>query len=438
MKCLKEKAYLTLARIACFILLFTSVAAFGAASPAPSKIVSIHVAGQQRYSEAQIVAASGLQPGQDFSEENVQAAVQKLGATGAFDNVEYRYKPEGSGTEVEFNVTESGKLHRFVFDNLVWLSNSEVDEYLRKHVPLFSDLLPESGTVLDEVAAALQQLLANNKIDAQVMHIQYGALGSSNWLHLFSAMGPQLKITSVQFQGAEGVDPTALKQEAGPLIGRGYSSVQCQEFAKDTFVPLYRERGYLRVAIAAPLARVVAQPTGTGTYDIEVSYPVIEGLVYNWGSVKWSGNQVLASSDLEALMNMKHGELANGKRIDSGLVQVGQGYGKKGYIEAKVQLEPAYDDVNRVVSYGAAISEGRQYHMGAFTVTGIVPAVAQQIQSKWRLKAGDIYDSTYLRDFGSKDLSTLLSTAHVQVSSVQTATQLNRDQLTVDVSIILK
>jgi len=329
----------TLLRAVCCALPLTSIAVPVAASPAPPKIVSLQITGQKRYSEAQIVAASGLKIGQEFDDSTLQTAVQKLGASGAFDDVEYRYKPEGTGTAVELTVKEAGKLHGYMFNNFVWLSSREIDDYLHKQVPLFSDSLPESGAVLDDVAGALQQLLANNKIAARVEHIQFGALGSPNWVHLFSAAGLELKIQSVRFQGSQGMDSAALSREAAPLVGRNYSLVECQAFRDNTFLPLYREYGFLRVTVGEPHARASAQ-TAPNEFAVEVTFPVTEGPVYNWDSVKWNGNQELTSSELESLMGMSRGEVASGKKIDSGVDQIGQGYGKRGTSKPRFNWNP--------------------------------------------------------------------------------------------------
>jgi outer membrane protein assembly factor BamA len=403
-----------------------------------AKIASIHVVGNRRYSEAQIVAASGLQPGQAFDAGALQAATQRLGATGAFDDVEYKYAPAGADTAIEFTVVEAPKLHRYVFDNFVWFSNQEIEAYLGKRVPLFGDALPESGTVIDDVTAALQELLAANKVEAQAGHTQYGGLGSANWQHVFTASGPEIKIKSVQFQGVQGMDGAVLAQEATPLVGRSYSGLQCDTFGTDTFVPVYRERGYLRVELGKAVARVVGPAPGISQYDVEVTFPVEEGLVYNWNSVQWTGNQILATTELDGLMGMSQGALANGKKIDAGWEQVDQAYGKHGYVEAHVKPAPTYDDASRSVSFRAAVSEGPQYHMGTFTVSGPPLAVVQQIQSRWRLKPGAIYDSTYWHDFATKDLPSLLAAVQLHMTSILLEPRLNRDQLTVDVSLVLR
>ncbi|MGC1185927.1 MAG: POTRA domain-containing protein [Candidatus Acidiferrales bacterium] len=421
-------------------LLIACVAVLGAslAAPAAPKIASIHISGERQYSEAQIIAASGLQLGQDFDASALQSAAQRLGTSGAFDDVEFRYRPVSNGMDVEFTVREAAKLHGVVFDNFVWFTNPQIDDYLRKQVPLFSERLPESGTLLDGVAAALQQMLANDKIDARIERVQFGPLGSPDWVHLYSISGLELKIQTVQFQGAQGMDAATLQQATLPLVARDYSRTQCGAFGAATFIPLYRQRGYLRIAVGDPTSRVLNQPAAANQYDIEVTFPVTEGLVYTWTATQWAGNQVLASSDLSTLVGMKPGEVADGLKIDAGWQVVNDAYGKKGYVEANVNPEPVYDDANHSVTFHAAVTEGPQYHMGTFTVIGLPPAVVQQIVSKWRLKSTDVYDSSYARDFLRKDLPQILAAAKIHFSEIGVQTQPSHDTLTVDVSISFK
>src|SRR5260370_12123792 len=61
--------------------------------PAPV-IGAIHASGQKRFSESQVVSPSGLQRGQTFDVTAMQSATQKLGRSGAFEEVQFNYLPE--------------------------------------------------------------------------------------------------------------------------------------------------------------------------------------------------------------------------------------------------------------------------------------------------------------------------------------------------------
>ena len=399
------------------------------------KLAAIHATGQKRYSEAQVVAATGLQTGLVFDSNALNAAADRLARSGAFEEVKFRYHPEGGQMTVEFTVKEASKFHRCTFDNFVWFSAQELEDHLRKEVPLYDVLAPESGDLLDEIVVSLQRLVQNHGIITQVEHTHYGKLGSPDWEHLFIATGPSLKIQSVQFQGAKGMDEAVLHHEALQLVGQNFSIVFCRAYAAAAFVPLYRGRGYLRVQIGNASAQVLKHANGTNEFEIQVTYPVTEGMAYDWERAEWSGNRVFAPADLDEALGMKRGSLADGKKIDLGWEAISKAYGKKGYLEAKLNPEPVYDNINRRVSFRVPITEGPQYRMGSLMLSGMPPTAARELQARWRLKTSDVYDASYLTDFLKEQAFPILAGSSGRMANIHTEVHPDRTRLTVEVSI---
>src|SRR6266852_5766725 len=79
----------TFARFALLTFSATLVCQFPSASMAQGNrsplIGVIHSTGQKRFTERTVIAASGLKPGQIFDVNAIEAATQKLGQSGAFD-----------------------------------------------------------------------------------------------------------------------------------------------------------------------------------------------------------------------------------------------------------------------------------------------------------------------------------------------------------------
>src|SRR5262249_61204086 len=163
----------------------------------------------------------------------------------------------------------------------------------------------------------------------------FGGLGDKNWIFVFTAEGAKEPVVAVNFDGAVTVDSAALQKEAAPLLKRNYALTEFRLFSRATFIPFYRERGYLQIEIGDP----VGIPAKTGECladcDVAVTFPTAEGLVYQWGTSVWSGDLIEAPSTLEKVLGMKPGELANGKKIESGFDLVRKEYASKGYIEAQ-------------------------------------------------------------------------------------------------------
>jgi len=352
-----------------------------------------------------------LKVGDPFDPRKLDAVTEKLGKSGAFEQVSYSYRPEGGLMVVEFTVQEAARFHKCVFDNFVWAGDEEIEARLRKDNTLYTGLAPESGDLLDDIAHSLESLLREKGITAQVTRIQEGALGDPNWVHLFTANGPVVKVASVAFKGAPPENQKQLGREAAPLVGRAYSRLQCGLYAANAFMSFYRERGYLRVDLGTPSARLLGQAAGTNEFAVEVNYAVTEGAVYKWTPAEWSGAQSIAPSALENLMGLKPDEIANGKKIDDGWQAVKKEYGKLGYVAARISADPAFDDASSHVRYRVSVTEGPLFHMGSFQVQGVPPEIADRLTRKWRLKPGDVFDTSYLDEFSKKDAASVIQSA---------------------------
>jgi len=377
-----------------------------------------------------------LQSGQIFDVNAVEAATQKLGQSGVFDEVQFKYRPDNGKMSVEFVVKEAARFHRCTYDNFVWASPIEIEDFVQAEIPLFDGYAPESGNLPDEIASSLERFLQQHRIAGHVERVQFAkSIGDRNWEYLYSVNGPIMKVQSVAFQGVKGIDEGLLQKEAKPLVGRNYSLVEFRGYAEASFVPVYRERGFLRVNIGNPAGHLSKQTTGSTELAIQVDYPVEEGLAYDWEAARWDGNQVKSTEELDALLSMKHGERANGKKLDAGWEAVQAAYGKKGYLEAMIKPNAVYDEASHKAEFHVLIAEGPQYRMGEFSVKGLPAQTAERLKNWWKLRSGDIYDASYMSEFLKTQMGPALGTSGGKTQKIQTSVRPDRVSHTVDVLI---
>ncbi|MBZ5528960.1 MAG: hypothetical protein LAN71_13800 [Acidobacteriia bacterium] len=401
--------------------------------PAERRLGSMRVTGQKHYSEQQILAASGLHKDDPFNDNALNAATQRLGQTGAFEQVSFRYRFAGERAEVEFLVKEAGKFHRCSFGNFIWGDPRELEERLRREVPLYDGQAPESGGMLDEIAASLERYLKTKGVAGTVEQTRIGALNDANWDHLFLVKGPRIKIQSVAFQGRQAVEEAVLQREAKPLIGRNYSLMDCMLFGQGTLVPFYRERGYLRMRIEEPLAKVLQHVEGSNDYTMEIAYRLTEGIAYRWEPAEWTGNRVLSAGELDKMTKMKPGEVAGEKKIAQGWETIAQMYAGKGYVAARLKAEPVFDDTAATVHFRVTILEGAQYRMGKFEVDGASEALEKRLRGKWRLQSGEIFDGGSVKEYMQAAFRPGALASAEGAGRVSVETHLNEENLTVDV-----
>lgn len=403
---------------------------------AAAKIGAIHVHGMKVFTEKQVIAATGLKQGQEFDPKQLDAVAERLGKSGAFSDISYSYVPKDGQMAIDFKV-EEGKFRACHFDNFVWLSDAEIKTGLEKEQPLYNGTLPETGEMADQIATALEKLSQEKGVTVRVSRmVEQGGVGDPNWSHVFMADGVNVKVQSLRFFGNQAVSEADLQTQAALLVGRNYSEFQSALFGSKTIVPYYGKLGFLQAKVEEQ-ARILSHTTGSNDYEMEVMYTVTEGDVFLWGGAEWSGNQAVTSSVLDGATGMKASEIANAEKIEMGWEAVQKEYSKGGYLELKLASEPVFDGQARLVHYKVRVTEGPQYYMGSFVVTGVKPEVAEKIEKLWKLKPGDIYDGTYLKEFLAKDLGTGLLSTGMRKVRVMSHVAPNREQHVVDVTVNL-
>ena len=365
------------------------------------KLAKVEVTGLHRVKEEDVVAASGLQIGQSLEIEMLDAAAERLLASGLVAKLAYKLRERGGEATVTFEVTEvaAGGGMPVVFDNFVWFTPEELAQAVRRDLPAFDGTAQDSSTVIEGLRRSLERLLAERKIAGQVEYMASAKESGADRKHVFTVTGVRLPVCATHFPGAAGVAEAELVASARTTVfGNDYSREFVWNFADVALRELYHERGYLRVAFDEPRA-VLASDAGCSANGVGVSVPVREGVAYNWGGAEWAGNSALGEAELDAALDMKPGEVANGAKINRAQMAVARAYGRKGYLAVRLKPSPDFADDARRVTYHFAVTEGPQYRMGTLNVVGLPEADAARLKAKWQLRSGDVYDAAYAEGF---------------------------------------
>ncbi|MDT7604457.1 MAG: hypothetical protein QOF61_2454 [Acidobacteriota bacterium] len=403
------------------------------------RLAKVEVVGLRRVKEAEIVAASGLQMGQALDVQMLDAAAERLLASGLVREVGYKLRERNGEATVVFEVTEAERGTGFpvVFDNFVWFTPEEITAAVKRDVPTFDGTAPDSGTVIEGIRKSLEHLLAERKIAGQVEYLPSTKEGGGDRKHVFTVTGMKLPVCATHFPGAEGVAEQELVASARTtVIGNEYSQEFVANFADVALRDLYHERGYLRVEFYAPRAEMGGD-AGCAAGSVSVTVPVREGLSYNWGGAEWAGNTALNAAELDAALGMKPGEVANGAKIRKALVAVARAYGRKGYLTVALKPSQDFADAARSVTYRFEVREGQQYHMGALNIVGLPDADIDRLKSRWKLQPGDVYDAGYLAEFLKGAMREIVKPGGKPLK-LDTLVKPDREKLIADVTITFK
>jgi outer membrane protein assembly factor BamA len=404
--------FLLLALLAPVLLLLSGVAQSGTHHPSArhvltsaSILIEVKVKGTTRYTPEDVLAASALRIGVAASEDDFRKAAKELTDSGAFRDVAYSYSYSSAGTKLDLQLTDSQPFLPVRFDDFVWFTDDQLRQKAHERVPLFKGELPISGRLPEQVSDVLQALLVESNVPGHVDYLRNtGSDGKIESIN-YSVSDLLIRVRKIEFTGAGPSELPLLEAAARRLPDPEYSRNRINLFAEHQLLPVYHARGYLKASFSQPQPKVVRQGGGDPGDDsrnmtvVDVTLGVDPGTQYKLARIEWSGNQEFATEKLQGFIHAHPGAPANAVQLAADLEEVRNLYGSHGYLNATVTLEPQLDDAAATASYHLAVREDYVYHMGELEFRGIDNILTAKLRTHWKLRPGEVYDSSYLRQF---------------------------------------
>ncbi len=300
--------------------------------------------------------ASGLEIGQTVSRQDLNAAAQRLVDSGLFSTIRYRYVYRGRDLTVTFTVEELDVRVPVIFDNFVCCGDDEILGAVRSQLPRFNGAALPSGDDNAGIREGLRLLLHEKDVRGYVdiEEIQDAATKAVRAL-IVRLQGVDYPICGLRFPGAGSVPEKELLKASQSLIGSDYSRAQVEKTVRAKVLPLYHRAGRLRAEFQTPVAQPLDHPQCPG--GVLVTIPVAEGYAYAWDKAEWTGATLFSDEELDRLIGLERGQVADADRIEAGLDRIREAYRSKGKTNAKIDASPLFeDDVLRVI-YRVSIEE---------------------------------------------------------------------------------
>jgi outer membrane protein assembly factor BamA len=369
------------------------------------KLIAIKVTGSKRYPEKAIAAATGLEMGTAVNDDDFKKASRRLGDTGVFTDIAYSFSYSSAGTKLELHVTDAGKFVPARFEDFVWFSDDELRKRIKEHAPLFDGELPLYGRLADEVSDVLQAMLVEKLIPG---HVEYqrtgkpdGPVESFNY-HVNDVL---IRVRNIEFTGAAAADSPALETAGRRLPDHEYSRSRLAQLVQKQLLPVYYERGYLKAEFGEPQPKIVKLPaaeTEDGPRNqtvVDVTFAVTPGEQYKLKSLEWSGNHEFPTETLQKMVRAELGQPTNTIRLGDNLKDVQKLYGSRGFLACAIKPDSQFDDSAGTVAIRLDVKEGYVYHMGELEYRGLDNSLTAKLRSAWKIRPGEVYDSTYLSEY---------------------------------------
>ncbi len=403
----------------------------GATSSSAYKLIAIDVK-NTGYAPADVIAASGLQIGQDVTEENFKAATAKLGETGLFTNISYAYSYSSAGTTLTLELTDNTHLLPVRFENFVWYSDQDLVKKVHADIPLFDGKVPIDGSIVDQVANVLSGLVATYDPKLHATYLRAAPSPDSPGINaiVYSVSGLPIKVRKLTYEGANPALLPFLQAVANKVEGGEYLRSKLGFFAEMDARTVYLKHGYLKAEFGEPQPHVVAQ--GPDGPVVDVNLPVTEGAQYKPAAVDWSGNDLFPAEQLQSLIHLSKDKPVDAVQLQEDLRSVQKLYGTRGYIKAAVTPETEFNDAETSVAYKLWVKQGDLYRLGEVDIDGLDEKAKARLREEWHLREGEPFDRSYTEKFIHESARDLPPGIHWKITPHESV---NESDKTVDITI---
>jgi outer membrane protein insertion porin family len=359
-------------------------------------IASLSVEGNQIYTAAAIIAASGLKVGDRANKELFEAARDRLLATGAFDSVGYRYfnAADGRSYDAVWQVVEVLPVYPWRLEG-VNVDLDALSEHLRRNDPLYGDRIAPTQASLERRRQLINAFLKSHAIEPSEVLGKVESDAPGKLEIVFRPASGMPVVAGVQFTGNQAIPTAQLKPAIdGVAVGVPYEESRFRQLLASSVKPLYERRGRLNVTFPAITVKPSERVKGL---DVEVT--VNEGDVFQLGEVKLQGPPALPERELRRAANFDSGDVANLAAVQEGLERMRNYLRRLGYIMAVVSADRSIDVASKRLHLSVLVDPGDQYAFGKLFIEGLDIHSEPVIRKMWALKEGQPYNADYAANF---------------------------------------
>ncbi len=355
---------------------------------------AIRFQGAPQYAQQELLAAGGFKSGAPLNPGEIRARARQLDDTGLFKEIKFT----SDRKTLLFTLTPSSQLFPMHLENLPLTPGKELEAKLHERFPLYrNNLLPASGSMVDGICRALEEMLAAEGAKATVKATLTSGLGPQMVTAVnFTIVSPAVRIGRIQLAGAS----PAMQAKASLLAsGQGGNSFDTENTAvglQHVFEDLYHDQGY--AAVQVDVAR--ADPLIVSDQSIDVSYAVTikEGGIYKLGTIDLPAGALVTRAEVEKALSKSR---STGRQLDLFVLAVRDAYSAHGYLDCSIAQRPSFNDAAHIVNYSLEIAPGSQYRLGSVKFDGAPDAMAAKLKLAWKMASGETFDESYLSNFAA-------------------------------------
>jgi len=355
---------------------------------------AVRFQGAPQYTQQELLAAAGLKPDAPLSVRDVKTHAKQLNDTGLFKEVKFA----SEGKTLVYTLTPSSQLFPMHLENLPLAPGKELDATLHRLFPLYRGLLPASGSLLEGVRQAFEELLAAKGVKATVKASLTSGLGPQKLTAMnFAVVSPAVHIGRIQLAGISAAMQAKASLLASGQTGNSFDTENTALGLRHAFEDLFQDQGYAAVQVdVVPVDPLVVSDQSV---DIPFTVTIEEGGIYKLGTIDYPAGALVARADVEKILSKY--PAGSGRPLDLFLLAIHDAYHANGYLDCSVVSHPSFHEATHIVNYSLEIAASPQYRFASVKFDGAPDAMAAKLKLAWKMMPGDVFDESYLANFAS-------------------------------------
>ncbi|MDR2097959.1 MAG: outer membrane protein assembly factor BamA, partial [Spirochaetaceae bacterium] len=299
--------------------------------------------------------------------------------------------PLGSTVIVHFTVTERPVVSSIVFSGNKGLRRSELLDVISLKP---NDVINQLKIKVDEQAIYnryLEKGFPDASVTAETETEKNGGIKVTFTIN----EGTKITIDAIQFEGngifSNNTLQSKLTLKKKNLVNDGAFQEAKLIADRAAIEQFYHDRGYIDAAVNDVTRELRTDSKGN---FLTLVFHIYEGPLYTFGGVKFDGNHIFSTEDLQKLIHSKTGETVNAGRLEQDLQRVADLYFENGYIFNTIGREEERNTAAKTLSYTVAIVERGRAHIERIIVRGNKKTKDYVILREIPLEPGDVFSKT--------------------------------------------
>lgn len=397
--------------LALILAMSGAVIAFAQQGPKASnnmKIKEIRFEGLMNTQPPMVLNLITLKEGQNFSESQLNESIKKLFSLDLFRDVKADLDQRQDGVVLTFQVEENPYIRAVKYEGVTAVAQDDLNKVIGiTEDSYFTDskknraLLAIQKKYIEEgfIEASVSFRLAVIDVKKNIFDLIFKVAENKKIVIEKMVLTGNKKLTEGEIKGVMKTKERFFIFQSGVLKQDDFNQ------DRENIKVFYQHKGYLDADVKR-FEWKIEELDKDKHKAIVVYLDVTEGDMYYTGKINISGNTIFTTNELNALVNMKEGEIYDRVKMDMIRYAIFNKYSDNGHVYANVSISMNKNPTNKVIDTELVITEGPLAHIQNVTVSGNTKTQTHVVKREFLFKEGELYVQRKVRQTQEKLMQT--------------------------------